>query len=87
MCKWFGENVAHEIVLKVLKAAERDWHVHSVDYLCPETGLKPDIVLKNDNEALILDVTVVHENWRGSSVKERDEKRQKISTIGGCVKV
>jgi len=69
------------IVDRVIHAKRHDWDVIALNQSIGDEGLRPDIILKKGDEALILDITIPYENRPQAFETARNEKKRKYSNI------
>lgn len=93
VCKDFKETLPHVInncrpelhrgtrrhnkIVKRIKDAARNWRVLSENQFIADSGLKPDLVLANGDELIILDVACPFDNGYNKFLAKRKEKIDK----------
>lgn len=71
----------NSIVKRILKTAERDWSVYSMDFPVGQTSLRPDLILTRGQTALVLDITIIGENGLSSFAAAREHKKEHYSPV------
>lgn len=70
----------NSIVQRLLNAAQPKWNIFSCDTMIESTKPKPDILTTGDS-AIVLDVSVVHENRPESFQTTRQLKKDKYAPV------